>query len=132
MKKKHLVWMLAFASAYLCSCSDDNATAPFGNAAQITESSTSTDPLDDPNNSGILPPLDESSASTVNPADSSKQVSPSTANRALPRPPRVLPRQHRLRQTHQVPQTHQRAVRRHRNKFRQQSRPVPKPIRTPP
>lgn len=75
--------MLAFASVYFCSCSDENAAAPFGNVAQVTESSTSTNPLDDPNNSGILPPLDESSASTVNPADSSKQVSPSTGKSSV-------------------------------------------------
>ena len=80
--------MLAFASTYFCSCADDNAAAPFGNTAQIIESSTSTDPLDDPNNSNAIPSLDESSASAEVPADTSKKDSPSTGKSSVATTPK--------------------------------------------
>ena len=70
MKKNYLVWCLAFASMFFCSCADENATDPFGNAAQIGNSSASEDPQEDPE---ISSPSEKSSSSVGKKAQSSSQ-----------------------------------------------------------
>ena len=74
MKKNYLVWSLAFASMLFCSCADENATAPFGNNAQIGESSASEDPQENPE---ISSPSGKSSSSVGKKAQSSSQAAPS-------------------------------------------------------
>ena len=73
MQNKHIVWFLAFASTYFCSCTDDNVAAPFDDTPQISESSSSIGPQE---NSSNLPPAQFLSSSVEFSEISSSQTAP--------------------------------------------------------